>query len=82
MNKNKKIGVISSEFLSGNLYLNGGMDSKVYADRLKLIFPKAKILIVIREQSSFFYILFINTISHIMEDSGELKSFWSPNGIL
>ena len=64
VNKNKKIGVISSEFLSGNLYLNGGMDSKVYADRLKLIFPKAKILIVIREQSSFLYSFYKHDISY------------------
>lgn len=71
----KKVGIISSEFLSGNLYLNGGMDSKVYADRLKQIFPKAKILIIIREQSSFLYSLYKHDISY---NGG----FWNINEFL
>ncbi len=64
LKKNKKIGVISSEFLSGNLYLNGGMDSQIYADRLKSIFPGSKVLIIIREQSSFLYSFYKHDVSY------------------
>ena len=78
MNKNKKI-VISSEFLSGNLYLNGGMDSKVYVDRLKLIFPKAKYLLLL--ESKVLYILYKHDISYNGGFWG-IEEFWSPNGIL
>ncbi|MCZ6775608.1 MAG: sulfotransferase [Ignavibacteria bacterium] len=42
---------VSSERLSGNPH-SGGYDSKQTADRLKQVFPNAKILIVIREQKS------------------------------
>lgn len=42
--------VLSSERLSGNPHA-GGFDNKEIADRLKAVFPNAKILIVIRRQS-------------------------------
>jgi len=45
-----KTPIISSERLSGNPH-SGGFDSKEIADRLKQIFPQAKILIVIRNQA-------------------------------
>ena len=64
LKKNRKIGVVSSEFLSGNLYLNGGMDSQIYADRLKSIFPGSKVLIIIREQSSFLYSFYKHDVSY------------------
>ncbi len=48
-----RVLVLSQEFLAGNGYLNGGVDAREYADRLKAVFPHARILIVIREQSSF-----------------------------
>jgi len=41
--------VISSERLSGNPH-SGGYDSKTIADRLKAVFPDAKVLVVVREQ--------------------------------
>jgi hypothetical protein len=44
-----KIPVISAERLSGNPH-SGGYDSKEIADRLKQVFPEAKILIMIRHQ--------------------------------
>jgi len=45
----KLIPVISGERLSGNPH-SGGYDSKEIADRLKQVFPNAKILIMIRHQ--------------------------------
>jgi len=45
------VPVISYERLSGNPH-SGGYDSKEIADRLKQVFPDAKILIIIREQMS------------------------------
>jgi len=47
--KNKKFAVFSSERLSGNPH-SGAYDNKLIADRLFSVFPRAKILIVIREQ--------------------------------
>jgi hypothetical protein len=43
--------VVSFERLSGNPF-SGGYDSKEIADRLKAVFPDARILVVIREQRS------------------------------
>lgn len=48
---NTSVPVISSERLSGNPHV-GGFDSKLIANRLAESFPDAKILIVIREQTS------------------------------
>jgi hypothetical protein len=44
-----EVGVVSSEILSGHPFL-GGRESEVYAERLAKIFPKAKVLISIRNQ--------------------------------
>ncbi len=41
--------VISSEIMSGQPYV-GGRDGKMIAERLKLVFPEARVLISIREQ--------------------------------
>lgn len=56
-----KVGVLSSERLSGGMYY-GGLDSRYIADRLHIALPEAKILICIREQcsmilSSYFHYL-------------------------
>jgi hypothetical protein len=45
------VPVVSSERLSGNPHF-GGYDSKIIADRLAAVFPNARILVVIREQTS------------------------------
>ena len=63
-NSNGNYVVLSNEFLSGNFYLNGGIDSKIYADRLKETFPNAKVLIIIREQISFLCSLYKHDISY------------------
>ena len=47
-----KIPVISHERLSGNPH-SSGFDAKKIASMLKSTFPKAKILIIVREQKSF-----------------------------
>jgi hypothetical protein len=61
MNFSTRVPVLSDERLSGNPH-SGGFDSRSIADRLKAAFPKASILIVIREQgdallSSYFQFL-------------------------
>ena len=43
--------VITHELLSGNPF-HGGHDAKLLADRLKSIFPHARILIIVREQKA------------------------------
>ena len=45
------VPVLSSERLSGNPH-SGGYDSKNIADRLAAVFPDARVLVVIREQTS------------------------------
>ena len=40
------------------------MDSQIYADRLKSIFPRSKVLIIIREQSSFLYSFYKHDVSY------------------
>jgi hypothetical protein len=47
------VPVLSSERLSGDPY-TGGYDSKTIADRLAAVFPNARVLLVIREQTSMF----------------------------
>jgi hypothetical protein len=47
-----KVLVMSHERLSGNPH-SSGFDSSIIARRIKKVFPNAKILIVIREQSSW-----------------------------
>ena len=51
--ENGRVPVLSSELLCGNAKLNGGMDAKLYADRLFSVLPNARILVVIREQKSW-----------------------------
>ncbi|WP_353570604.1 sulfotransferase [Candidatus Albibeggiatoa sp. nov. BB20] len=46
----QQIPILSAERLSGNPHA-GGFDNKDMADRLKAVFPQAKILIVIRRQA-------------------------------
>lgn len=48
-NELKKVPVLSSERLSGNPH-SGAYDNIIIAERLKQVFPDAKILLVIREQ--------------------------------
>lgn len=48
-----RVPVMSSERLSGDPY-TGGYDSKAIADRLAAVYPRARILLVIREQKSMF----------------------------
>jgi hypothetical protein len=47
------VPVLSSERLSGEPHF-GGYDSEIIADRLAAVFPDARILVVIREQTSMF----------------------------
>jgi hypothetical protein len=47
------VPVLSSERLSGEPHF-GGYDSELIADRLAAVFPDARILVVVREQSSMF----------------------------
>ena len=51
-NREKAFFVMSHERLSGNPH-SSGFDSSVIARRIKNVFPKGKILIVLREQKSF-----------------------------
>jgi hypothetical protein len=52
VNDSKRIRVISHERLSGNPH-SSGFDSSLIAQRIQKTFPKSKILIVIREQTSW-----------------------------
>ena len=47
------VPVLSSERLSGEPHF-GGYDSELIADRLAAVFPDARILVVVREQTSMF----------------------------
>jgi hypothetical protein len=47
------VPVLSSERLSGEPHF-GGYDSEAIADRLATVFPNARILVVVREQTSMF----------------------------
>jgi hypothetical protein len=47
----RHLPVITQERLSGSPH-SGGYDSQIIADRLKAVFPEARILIVIREQEA------------------------------
>lgn len=67
--------VVSHERLSG-YPASGGFDQAVIAQRLHAAFPKAKILMVIREQRSMIYSMYLQSIS----DGGtvSLRRFLSP----
>ena len=86
--KDKKY-VLSHERLSGNPHVSG-FDSKIIADRLHLIFPKGKIFLMVREQSSFiissyFQYLFAGGTNSLKEYLNEnydgRKPGFSPNHI-
>ncbi|AOY81586.1 sulfotransferase [Moorena producens JHB] len=62
---NDKIPVIALERLSGHPH-SGGYDSKEIADRLIALFPKARILIVIREQKQ----MILSTYNQYVRASG------------
>lgn len=57
-----KIPVLSDERLSGNPH-SGGFDAKKIAIMIKSIFPRARILIVIREQKSFIFSTYFQYLS-------------------
>jgi len=67
--------VISHERLSG-YPASGGFDQGIIADRLHAAFPEAKVLILIREQRSMIYSMYLQTIS----DGGtlSLRRFLKP----
>ncbi len=84
-----KILVMSNERLSGNPN-SAGFDSSIVAKRIKKIFPKGKILIVIREQSSWLFSNYFEYLSnggnHNIEKYLSLKydgkrPGFSPNNI-
>jgi hypothetical protein len=64
--------VFSAERLSGHPY-SGGFDSQMIADRLLQIFPKGKVLIVIREQKSIIRSAYIQYIKR--GGAATLKTF-------
>jgi hypothetical protein len=70
------VPVLSSPRLSGHSY-SGGYDSKELADRLKRVFPEARILIVIREQRS----MVASTYKQYVKAGGScsLKNFLDPD---
>ncbi len=61
-----KVPVIAMERLSGNPH-SGGYDSKEIADRLIALFPKGRILIVIREQKQ----IILSTYNQYVRASGQ-----------
>ncbi len=63
-----KILVVSHERLSG-YPASGGYDSRLIADRLQGSFPRARVLIVIREQKSFLRSMY----SQYVTDGGDLS---------
>ncbi|MCQ4333825.1 hypothetical protein KM295_10090 [Natronomonas sp. F2-12] len=68
--------VIANERLSGHWY-TGGYDQKTIADRLSEVLPKAKVLIVIREQGSM-----LNSVYRQYIKKGGFRSpaeFFLPN---
>jgi hypothetical protein len=64
------VPVVSSERLSGNPHY-GGYDSKIIADRLAAVFPNARVLVVIREQTSMLVSIYKQYILR-----GGAASFW------
>ena len=58
----EQVPVISSEALSGHI-LAGGYNAKSNADRLKLCFPHAKVLLTIREQRSLIRSMYYTMVS-------------------
>lgn len=73
--QNGKLFVLSHERLSG-YPASGGYDNRLIADRIKSLFPKARLLIIIREQHA----LLRSFYSQYITDGGSLspKHFLSP----
>ena len=69
------VPVISSERLSGNPH-SGGYDTKELADRLSQVFPKSRVLIVVREQKS----MILSTYKQYVRTGGpcKLKTYLHP----
>jgi hypothetical protein len=55
--------VISSERLSGSV-LSGGFDRGIISRRIKMVFPKARILLVIREQRALLMSMYIQYLKY------------------
>jgi hypothetical protein len=72
---NDKTPVITSEVLCGSPFC-GGYDRKELADRLKLVFPEGKILIIIREQKAMILSLYKSVVTWGLPHS--LKQFINP----
>jgi hypothetical protein len=70
------VPVLSSPRLSGHSY-SGGYDSKELADRVKQVFPEARILMVIREQRD----MIASTYKQYVKAGGvcTLKQFLNPD---
>jgi hypothetical protein len=68
--------VISHEDLAGHIY-SGGFNKRETADRLALVFPRAKVLITIREQAS----LILSAYHYFLWDGGlcSLRQFVTPS---
>jgi len=60
--------VVSFERFSGNPF-SGGYDSKEIADRLIQVFPKARVLVVVREQRS----MIVSTYKQYVREGGALQ---------
>ena len=84
-----KVFVLSSERLSGHPH-SGGFDAKTIANRLKVFFKDAKILLVIREQKAFLlsnyfeYLKFGGThhiINYLNIQYDRKRPFFSPHHI-
>jgi len=58
-----KAAVISSERLSGSV-LSGGFDRAIISRRIKAVFPKARILLVIREQRALLMSMYIQYLKY------------------
>src|SRR5262245_28371213 len=58
-----KRAVISSERLSGSV-LSGGFDRAILSRRIKAVFPKARILLVIREQRALLMSMYIQYLKY------------------
>ncbi len=66
------VPVLSAERLSGSPH-SGGHDSKIIADRLVDVFPKARVLVVIREQASMLVALYKQYVK--MGGPGSLQQY-------
>jgi len=73
------IPVITCEVLSGNPF-HGGYNGKLIADRLKKIFPKAKILLIIREQKALIRSHYALRI--LFGSTQSIDSFLKPSNIM